>query len=55
MPIVFGFHDVKDADHWFGSPKREEFLGPLRVTNILMFVDPEHRTRGGVLMDSLLG
>jgi hypothetical protein len=55
MPTVFGYRDVKDAYHWFASPKREEFLGPLRVTNILTFVDPEHRTRAGVLMDSLLG
>jgi hypothetical protein len=54
MPTVFGYHDVKDAD-WFASPKREESFGPLRVTNILTFVDPEHRTRSGVLMDSLLG
>jgi len=51
MPTVFGYHDVKDKDHWLASPKREEFLGPLGVTNIRTFVDPENATRVGVLMD----
>ena len=51
MPTVFGYHDVKDADHWLASPKREEFFGPLGVTNIRTFVDPEHPTRVGILMD----
>jgi hypothetical protein len=27
------YHDVKDKDHWLASPKREEFFGPLGVTN----------------------
>jgi len=51
MPMVFGYHDVKDKDHWLASPKREEFFGPLGVTNIRTFVDPENSTRVGVLMD----
>ena len=51
MPTIFGYHDVKDKDHWLASPKREEFLGPLGVTNIRTFVDPENATRVGVLMD----
>ena len=51
MPNIFGYHDVKDTDHWLASPKREEFFGPLGVTNIRTFVDPENRTRVGVLMD----
>ena len=51
MPTVFGYHDVKDTEHWLGSPKREEFFGPLGVTNIRTFVDPEQPTRVGVLMD----
>lgn len=44
-------HDVKDKDHWLASPKREEFFGPLGVTNIRTFVDPENPTRVGGLMD----
>jgi hypothetical protein len=51
VPTIFGHHDVKDTDHWLASPKREEFLGPLGVTNIRTFVDPENRTRVGVMMD----
>ena len=51
MPTVFGHHDVKDTDHWLASPKREEFFGPLGVTNIRTFVDPENPTRVGILMD----
>ena len=51
MPTIFGHHDVKDTDHWLASPKREEFFGPLGVTNIRTFVDPENRTRVGVMMD----
>jgi hypothetical protein len=51
MPTVFAHHDVKDTEHWLASPKREEFFGPLGVTNIRTFVDPEQPTRVGVLMD----
>jgi hypothetical protein len=51
MPTVIGHHDVKDTDHWLASRKREEFFGPLGVTNIRTFVDPTNRSRVAVLMD----
>ena len=51
MPTVIGHHDVTDTDHWLASPKREEFFGPLGVTNIRTFVDPTNPTRDAVLMD----
>ena len=51
MPTVIAYHDVKDTEHWLASPKREEFFGPLGVTNIRTFVDPERPTRVGILMD----
>jgi hypothetical protein len=51
MPTVIAHHDVKDTDHWLASPKREEFFGPLGVTNIRTFVDPTNRKRVAVLMD----
>lgn len=51
MPTVIAHHDVKDKDHWLASPKREEFFGPLGVTNIRTFVDPENPTRVGLQMD----
>jgi hypothetical protein len=51
MPTIIGHHDVKDTKHWLASLKREEFFGPLGVTNIRTFVDPQNPTRVAVLMD----
>jgi hypothetical protein len=51
MPTVIGHHDVKDTKHWLASPKREEFFGPLGVTNIRTFVNPQNPTQVAVLMD----
>ena len=51
MPTVVAHHDVKDKDHWLASPRREEVFGPLGVTNIRTFVDPQNPARVAVLMD----
>jgi hypothetical protein len=51
MPTVLAYHDVKDTDHWLASPKREEFFGPLGVSNIRTFVDPQNSNRVGLVMD----
>ena len=51
MPTVIGYHDVKDRDHWLASTKREEFFGPLGVSNIRTFVDPQGTNRVGLVMD----
>jgi hypothetical protein len=51
MPTVLAYHDVKDRDHWLASPRRKEFFGPLGVTGIRTFVDPENPTRVGLVMD----
>jgi hypothetical protein len=51
MPTVIGHHDVKDTAHWLASPKREEVFGPLGVTNIRTFVDPQNPNHVAVLMD----
>lgn len=51
MPTVMAYHDVKDIKHWLASPRRQEFFGPLGVTNIRTFVDPGNPTRVGVVMD----
>ncbi|MEO8696683.1 MAG: hypothetical protein ABI658_24450 [Acidimicrobiales bacterium] len=51
MTSVIGHHDVKDTKHWLTSSRREEFFGPLGVTNIRTFVDPQNPTRVAVLMD----
>lgn len=51
MPTVIAHHDVTDTDHWLASPKREEVFGPLGVTNIRTFVNPDDPKRVAVLMD----
>jgi hypothetical protein len=51
MPTIIGHHDIKDRNHWLASPKREEVFGPIGVTNIRTFVDPNNPTHVAVLMD----
>ena len=51
MPTVIAHHDVKDTEHWLSSPKREEVFGPLGVTNVRTFVDPQSPTRVALVMD----
>ena len=52
MPSVIGHHHIsKGKDHWLNSPKREEIFGPLGVSNIRTFVDPENPNQVAVLMD----
>jgi hypothetical protein len=51
VPTVVAHHDVKDTEHWLASPKREEFFGPLGVTNIRTFVDPQNPTHVALVMD----
>ena len=51
MPTVFAYHEVKDKDKWLAATTREEFFGPLGVTNIREFADPTNPARVGVLMD----
>jgi hypothetical protein len=51
MPTILGHHDVKDKDHWLASPQRQEFFGPLGVTNIRTFVDPQNPTHVALIMD----
>ena len=51
MPTVIGYHHVKDTKHWLASPMREKFFGPLGVTGIRTFVDPQNPKRVAVLME----
>jgi hypothetical protein len=51
MPTVIGYHEIKDPQHWLSSPKREELFGPVGITNIRTFVDPQNPTRAAVVMD----
>jgi len=45
------YHSIKDKDKWLSSNRRKEFFGPLGVTNIRTFVNPQDPTRVGVVMD----
>jgi hypothetical protein len=51
MPTVIAHHDVKDKDHWLTSSKRAEVMGPLGVSNIRTFVDPQNPTHVGLMAD----
>ncbi len=51
MPTVIAHHDVNDKDHWLASPTRAEFFGPLGVSNIRTFVDPENPNHVAIMMD----
>jgi len=52
MPTIVGHHGIsKGKDHWLSSPKREEVFGPLGVTNIKTFVDPQNPSHVAVVMD----
>jgi hypothetical protein len=51
MPTVIVTHDVRDTDHWLSSPKREEVFGPIGVTGIRTFVNPDDRSKVGLVMD----
>jgi hypothetical protein len=51
MPTIIITHEVTDTDHWLSSPKREEVLPPLGASNIRTFVNPQDRTKVGLVMD----
>ena len=52
MPTVVAHHDItKGSQHWLTSRKRNELFGPLGVTNIRTFVDPQNPNRVAVMMD----
>jgi len=51
MPTIIVTHEVTDTDHWLSSPKREELLPSLGVRNIRTFVNPQDRTKVGLVGD----
>jgi hypothetical protein len=51
MPTVIAHHNVEDTDHWLSSPKREEVFGPLGITNIRTFVDPQNPAQVALMME----
>ena len=51
VPTIIITHDVTDTDHWLSSPKREELLPSLGASNLRTFVNPQDRTKVGLVMD----
>ena len=51
MPTIIVTHDVKDTDHWLSSPRREEVLPSLGASNIRTFVNPQDRSKVGLVME----
>ena len=51
MPTIVAHHDVTDTDHWLSSTRRQEFFGPLGITNIRTFVDPQNRNHVALVVD----
>lgn len=51
MPTIVAHLKVKDQKHWLASPKREEFFGPIGVTNIRTFINPTDPTSVALMMD----
>lgn len=51
MPTIIVTHAVTDTDHWLASPRREELLPSLGASNIRTFVNPQDRTKVGLVME----
>jgi hypothetical protein len=51
MPSGVVHHDVKDTTHWLAATTRDEFFGPLGITNIRTFTDPGNPRHVAVSMD----
>ena len=52
MPTIVAHHNItKGSKHWLTSPKRKELFGPLGITNIRTFADPQNPNRVALMMD----
>jgi hypothetical protein len=51
VPTIIAHHDVDDTEHWLASSKREEFFGPLGITNIRTFTNPQNPIQVALMMD----
>ena len=51
MPTIIVTHAVTDTEHWLSSPRRDEVLPSLGASNIRTFVNPQDRTKVGLVMD----
>ncbi|MEV0976458.1 hypothetical protein [Streptomyces sp. NPDC049915] len=51
MPKIVIHHSVDDSKHWLASSRRKEFFGPLGVTNIRTFVNPQNPAQVALTME----
>ena len=51
MPSIVVHHDVDDTEHWLASPVREQVFGPLGITNVRTFTNPQNPTQVALTMD----
>ena len=51
MPSIVAYHDVDDTEHWLASPVREEVFGPLGITNVRTYTNPQNPTQVALTMD----
>ena len=52
MPKILVHHEVDNTQHWLASSKREEFFGPLGITDVRTFTDPQNPRRVGLMMEA---
>ncbi len=50
METLLVLHEVDDVDHWFSSPKRDEYFAPRGITT-RSFRDPEGSNRVGLIVE----
>ncbi len=51
MPSIVVHHDVEDTEHWLASSVRDEFFGPLGITNVQTYTNPQNPTQVALTMD----
>jgi hypothetical protein len=51
MPKILIHHDVDDTEGWLAATTREEVFGPLGVTDIKTYTNPQKPTQVGLTMD----
>lgn len=51
MPSIVVHHDIDDTEHWLASPVREQFFGPLGITNVRTFTNPQNPKQVALTMD----
>ena len=51
MPSIVVHHDVDDTEHWLASPVREQFFGPMGITNVRTFTNPQNPKQVALTMD----